>query len=148
MSEPTQKTVLGYKRSLSPTSFIMSYLFTMVMEYLDPGVPQRVYATPDTVAMTLGLQDPIDPASPMRFSDESNPTYEFVDDLIRAAEDQIDRLTQRTWREYKVTNRILDIRNYQWDENAYRGAYYQYGGYKIELQRDLLPWDPSKGDRL
>ena len=118
------------------------------MDYSNADEYRTTYATPDSVAMTLGLQDPIDPSSAFRFSDESNPTADFVSELIQAAEDEIDLRTRRTWRENHVKNYITSILSYSWDENAYRGAYYQSGGYEIPLRRDLLPWDPSKGDRL
>jgi len=118
------------------------------MDYLASDEPRTTYATPDTVAMTLGLSDPIDPNSLFKFSDSSNPTYEFVEDLILSAEDEIDRRTNRSWRENRVVDEIHTIPNYQWDENAYRSAYYMNGGYVIELRRNLRPWDPSKGDRL
>lgn len=68
--------------------------------------------------------------------------------MILAAEDEIDLRTRRTWRENRVKNYITSIGNYQWDENAYRSAYYQRGGYVIQLRKNLLPWDPSKGDRI
>lgn len=113
-----------------------------------PDTVETHYATPDTVASTLGLSDPNDPMSQLKFSDSSNPSWDFVSELILAAEDEIDRRTRRTWRENHVKDYITTIAGYQWDENAYRSAYYQSGGYVIQLRKDILPWDPTKGDRL
>lgn len=112
-------------------------------------VPSPTYATPDTVASTLGLSDPSDPMSLLKFSDESNPTYEFVSDLIMAAEDEIDLRTRRSWRENRVKDYIVSVSGYQADENSVgRPWYYASGGYEITLRKNLLPWDPTKGDRL
>lgn len=106
------------------------------------------YTDPDSVAMTLGISDPSDPEAPMRFDDTTNPSYDFVRELILKSEDEIDRRTRRTWRENRVKDYITTISSYQWDENAYRSAYYMAGGYEITLRKDLLPWDPTKGDRI
>ena len=113
-----------------------------------PDEKETHYTDVDSVAATLGLSDPNDPMSLLRFSDSSNPSADFIRDLILAAEDEIDRRTRRTWRETRVKDYITTISSYQWDENAYRSAYYQAGGYEITLRRDLRPWDPTKGDRL
>lgn len=118
------------------------------MDIADLDEQTTTYATPDTVAMTLGLSDPNDPNSLFKFSDASNPTSDFVKDLILSAEDEIDMRTRRSWRVNRVVDEILTINTYQWDENAYRGAYFMNGGYEITLRKNLLPWDPSKGDRL
>lgn len=106
------------------------------------------YATPDTVAATMGLSDPSDPMSNSKFSDSSSPSYTDVQEMILAAEDEIDMRTHKTWRENRVKDYITNIGNYQWDENAYRAAYYQRGGYEITLRRGILSWDPTKGDRI
>jgi len=118
------------------------------MDIFEPDAQRTTYATPDTVAMTLGLSDPKDPNSAFKFSDASNPTYEFVEDLILSAEDEIDLRTHRSWRENRVVDEITTINSYQWDENAYRGAYFMNGGYEIPLRKNLRAWDPTKGDRL
>lgn len=109
---------------------------------------KTTYATPETVAQTMGLSDPINPMSLLMFSDSSNPSWDFVNDLILAAEDELDRRLHRTYRENRVKDYITTISSYQWDENGYRAAYFQAGGYEITLRKDLLPWDPSKGDRI
>jgi len=117
------------------------------MDYEQPA-QKPTYTDPDSVAMTLGLYDPNDPQSLFKFSDVSNPTYDFVEDLILAAEDEIDRRTRRTWRENRVEDYITSISEYQWDANGWRAGYFMNGGYEIVLRKDLRPWDPSKGDRL
>lgn len=114
---------------------------------MDDG-QKTTYATPETVAQTMGLSDPINPMSLLTFSDSSNPSWDFVNDLILAAEDELDRRLHRTYRENRVKDYITTISSYQWDENGYRAAYFQSGGYEITLRKDLLPWDPSKGDRI
>ena len=119
------------------------------MEY--PNLDEKIttYATPDSVAATLGLSDPDDPQSSLKFSDSSNPTADFVKDLILAAEDEIDRRLNRTWREVQVKDYITTIQEYQADTNSvYRPWFYQSGGYEIQLRKDIRPWDPTKGDRL
>jgi hypothetical protein len=68
--------------------------------------------------------------------------------MILAAEDEIDRRMRRSWRTNRVVNHLVSIPNYQWDENGWRSAYYQSGGYMIQLRKDILPWDPDKGDKL
>ena len=107
------------------------------------------YCTVEDVAETLDLPDPIDPNRMLMFSDRSHPTYNRVVQWILSAEDEIDERTRRSWRENTVVEELLDIPTYQWDENGYREAYYQNGGNVVRLKhKDILPWDPSKGDRL
>ena len=111
--------------------------------------PRTHYTNPDKVAETLGLSDPSDPMSLFKFSDSSNPSYEFVEDLILSAEDEIDLRTRRTWRENYVKDYVVTVSGYMSDENsAGRPWYYSSGGYEITLRKNLLPWDPSKGDRV
>lgn len=119
----------------------------MQCEY--PEVPTPTYTSPDSVASTLGLSDPSDPMSLFKFSDFSNPSYDFVNELILAAEDEIDLRTRRSWRENYVKDYIISISGYQADENSMgRPWYYASGGYEIQLRKNLLPWDPTKGDRI
>lgn len=127
----------------------MCETITPNMDYPNLDEQSTTYATPDSVAATLGLSDPEDPMSLLLFSDSSNPTADFVKDLILAAEDEIDRRLNRTWRENRVKDYITTISEYQADSNSvYRSWYYQSGGYEIQLRKDLRPWDPTKGDRL
>lgn len=109
---------------------------------------EPTYCTPEDVAETLDLPDPMNPNETYFFSNVSHPTYERVQKMILAAEDEIDRRMRRSWRVNRVVNRLVTIPNYQWDENGWRSAYYQSGGYMIQLRKGILPWDPDKGDKL
>lgn len=111
-------------------------------------VPEIHYTTPEIVADTLDLPDPINPNDVYKFSNISHPTYNQVCRMIAANEDQIDKRTKRSWRTCRVVDHVLDIPRYQHDENSWRSDYYLYAGYTIPLQRNILPWDPSKGDKL
>lgn len=112
------------------------------------SAPVPTYTTPDLVAETMGLPDPEDELGVFRFSDTTNPTYDFVCRMIVSAEGEIDRLTNQSWRENHVKNQILTINTYQWDANAWRVAYYQRGGNYLKLRKNVRPWDPQKGDKL
>lgn len=109
---------------------------------------EPTYCTPEDVAETLDLPDPINPNEIFQFTDESHPSYSRVQKLILSAEDEIDQRTRRTWRENRVVNQILDIPTYQWDDNGWRSMYRMSGGYTIQLRKNMLEWDPEKGDRL
>lgn len=109
---------------------------------------EPTYCTPEDVAETLDLPDPMNPNEIYQFTDISHPTYERVQKMILTAEDEIDRRMRRSWRTNRVVNHLVTIPNYQWDENGWRSAYYQAGGYMIQLRKDILPWDPEKGDKL
>ncbi len=113
-------------------------------------VPREpTYCTVEDVAETLDLPDPINPNTTLMFSDESHPSYARVEKMILAAEDEIDRRMRRSWRENRVEEVLLDIPTYQWDENAWREAYFQNGGLVVQLRnKNILPWDPEKGDKL
>ena len=106
------------------------------------------YCTPEDVAETLDLPDPIDPNGMFQFSNISHPTYSRVQKMILAAEDEIDRRMRRSWRTNRVVNHLVTIPTYQWDESGWRSGYYQNGGYMIQLRKDILPWDPEKGDKM
>ena len=119
------------------------------MQETYPDGPVTTYATPDTVAQTLGLSDPSDPLSLLKFSDASNPSYDYVCDLILAAEDELDRRLNRSYRVNYVKDYITTISGYQADEGSIgRPWYYNSGGYEITLRKNLMPWDPSLGDKL
>lgn len=109
---------------------------------------EPTYCTPEDVAETLDLPDPMNPNEIYQFTDISHPTYERVKKMILTAEDEIDRRMRRSWRTNRVVNHLVTIPNYQWDENGWRSAYHQAGGYMIQLRKDILPWDPEKGDKL
>lgn len=111
-------------------------------------VPTPAYTTPELVADTLDLPDPVNPMDAYKFSNISHPTRDQVCRMICANEDQIDLRLKRSWRPNRVVDLMLDIPRYQHDENSWRSDYFLYGGYTIPLHRDILPWDPDKGDRL
>lgn len=107
------------------------------------------YADPDLVAETMGLPDRNDPLSLFRFSDMSNPSYNYVNHLIMASEDVIDRRLQRSWRENRVVNHITTARDYYADRNSvYRAEYWAHGGNMVQLHKSLRPIDPLEGDRI
>lgn len=111
-------------------------------------VPECHYCDPEMVAETLDLPDPINPDDVYKFSNISHPTYNQVCRMIAKNEDEIDRRLKRSWRVHRVVDQVLDIPRYQHDENSWRSDYFLYGGYTIPLERDILPWDPEKGDKL
>ena len=106
------------------------------------------YCTPDDVAETMDLPDPHDTVGMMYFSDTSHPSYDRVCKIIRSNEDIIDRRLRKSWRENHVKNYVCDIDDYQWDQNGYRAAYYLQGGDSVQLRKNILKWDPRKGDKL
>ena len=110
--------------------------------------PTPVYTTPELVAEALSLPDPRDPTTIYQFSNVSMPSYNQVCRFIASNEAQIDRRLKQSWKENQVKDQIIDIGRYQHDENSWRADYYLYGGYRIHLRRNILPWDPSKGDKL
>ena len=113
-----------------------------------PKAPQPQYCTPDDVALTLDLPDPNDAMGYFRFTDMSHPSYEQVCRMICANEDRIDQRVRRSWRVNQVRDYITDIPTYMADEVGFRSMYYANGGYPIHLRRNILPWDPQKGDRI
>ena len=115
---------------------------------MSSDLPELHYCTPEMVADTLDLPDPINPDDSYKFSNISHPTYAQVARQIAGNEDQIDRRLKRSWRVHRVVNQVLDIPRYQHDENSWRSDYFLYNGYTIPLMRDILPWDPEKGDKL
>lgn len=100
------------------------------------------YATPEDVAETLDLQDPNDPYATPTFNNKTRPTYDRVVKYILGAEDVIDHDLNRSWRENIVEDFVTDIHTYQWDENAWRTAYWINGGNYISLKREVRPWNP------
>lgn len=108
------------------------------------------YTDPDKVAELMDFPDPNDPNATLRFTDESHPTWSAVERMIRSNEDIIDRRLKKSWRVNRVKNHICDIPNWQHDESHtfFRPDYYTYGGNIVQLHRDVLEWDPTKGDKL
>lgn len=113
-----------------------------------PKVPTPTYCTPEEVAMTLDLPDPDNNYGYFQFSDMSHPSRDQVCRMICANEDIIDRRLRKSWRVNYVKDYQCTIPIYQWDEAAYRTAYYANGGNYVQLRKDILPWDPEQGDRL
>ncbi len=109
---------------------------------------EPVYCTPNDVAETLDLPDPKDNYNTFMFSDSSHPSYLRVCKMIRSNEDIVDRTVRRSWKENRVTDQVLTIMSYWHDINAWRTDYYQEGGNYVQLRKNVLPWDPSKGDKL
>lgn len=116
----------------------------MVIEEL----PEPTYCTPDDVADVLGLPDPNDPLGQFRFSDVSVPSYSYVCKLILGVEDELDRRLGQAWRENRVVDHVTSIKTYEGDRNGWRMEMYRNGGEYIQLHKDALPLDPTKGDRL
>ena len=114
----------------------------------EPKQPEIHYCTPADVALCMDLPDPDNPLGYYQFSDMSHPSYLQVCKMIAAAEDKIDQRTRRSWRVNYVRDYVTDIPQYQWDAAGYRIGYYTGGGNYIQLRKNILPWDPSKGDRI
>lgn len=115
----------------------------------DLPVPTPTYTTPELVAEAIGVPSPDgDRLGIYQFSDTSVPRYDYVCRTIVASEGRIDRHLNRSWRENFVKERILTINTYQWDQNGMRAGYWLRGGNYLQLHKDVLPWDPQKGDRL
>lgn len=113
---------------------------------VEPAKP--VYCTPEDVAETMDLPDPHDNMGMFTFSDVSHPSYDRICKMIRSNEDVIDRRLRRTWRTNRVRNYVCDINDYQWDQNGYRAAYFLNGGDYCQLRKNIMQWDPTKGDKL
>lgn len=111
-------------------------------------VPECHYCDPEMVAEVMDLPDPTNPQDVYKFSNISHPTYNAVCRMIASNEDKIDRRLKRSWRPHRVVNQMLDIPRYQHDENSWRSDYFLYNGYTVPLMRDVLPWDPEKGDKM
>lgn len=108
------------------------------------------YCTPEDVADTLDLPDREGDGTygQFHFSDSSHPRISQVEKMILANEDIIDRRLRKSWRVNRVTNRQYSLSNYWRDINGWRMDYFVQGGDFIQLRKDILPWDPSQGDRL
>lgn len=134
------------KPESNPLSFLNIIAIHILMSYTINDEP--TYCTVEDVEETLDLPSPDDPMGMFKFSDMSHPSYERVQKLILAAEDEIDRRMRRSWRVNYVKDHIATIQTYWHDENGVRMAYFQNGGDYIQLRKDILPWDPEQGDKL
>lgn len=114
----------------------------------EPKIYSTHYCTPLEVAMTLDLPDPDNPLGFYKFSDMSQPSEDTIRMWIASNEDRIDLRLRRSWRVNYVKDFVTDIPQYMWDEVSFRSAYYANGGNYIQLRKNILPWDPQKGDRI
>lgn len=116
----------------------------------DSADEERLYTTPDMVAEVMGLPPDYgdDSYGFFRFSDTTVPSYDAVTRMIKSNMDIIDRRIRRSWRENFVKDKVCSISTYWPDVNGVRIEYYNRGGYYVQLRKDMLPWDPSKGDRM
>ena len=111
-------------------------------------ISEPTYCTIDDVAYALDVPSQLDPTGTLMFTETSHPNAEQVTKMILANEDIIDRRLRRSWRENRVENYVATIRDYWGDINGWRFDYYAKGGYYVQLRKDVLPWDPEKGDKL
>lgn len=109
---------------------------------------EPIYCTVEDVANTLDVPSPQDPTGTLMFTESTHPSYEQVEKMIRSNEDVIDRRLRRSWRENQKKDYVVTIKEYWGDLNGWRFDYYAQGGYYVQLRKDILPWDPEKGDKL
>lgn len=110
-----------------------------VAEYCEPIDVMRAIRIVDYYSPNQDILEP---------SDVSLPSYDELIFRICAKQDEIDRYTKRTWRENRVKDRLYTINEYWQDNNSSRARYYMEGGYFIQLNKDILPFDTSKGDKV
>ena len=111
------------------------------MSYV-PTAIQTHYCTPDDVAEVMDLPDHLDPTGMFTFTNESHPSYERVQKMILAAEDEVDRRTRRSWRTNYVFDQQRTISGYWHDINGWRSDYYAEGGDYVQFRKDIKHWDP------
>ena len=120
----------------------------VLCESLDGSI-ECSYCTPMDVVKAIRMVDYYSQDGELiQPSDSSLPDWDELCFRITVAERYIDRYTGRTWRENRVKNEIHDINTYWHDENARRIEYWLQGGYFVQLERNLLPFDPYKGDKV
>lgn len=110
-----------------------------VCQYCEPIDVMRAIRIVDYYSADQGILVP---------SDVSLPSYDELIFRICAKEDEIDRFTRRSWRENRVKDYVCSINEYWHDNNSSRTRYWQEGGYFIQLHKDVLPWNPNKGDKI
>jgi hypothetical protein len=82
-------------------------------------------------------------------NDQSFPTREWLQERILEASDYLDSATQDTWGVIQHKDYIMDRGDLWWLTNTYRfNVPWQRGGWQTQLINPILPWDPSKGDKL
>ena len=128
------------------TTLIFFYLSAHIQNMSVPVEITTHYCTPDDVAEVMDLPDHLDPTGMFTFTNESHPTYERVQKMILAAEDEVDRRTRRSWRENRVIDQQLTINSYWHDINGWRSDYYAEGGDFVQLRKDIREWDPKPAE--
>lgn len=64
--------------------------------------------------------------------------------MINSNSDMIDRRMRRAWRVHYVRNKIISMPDFFNDSaSLFRDEYYRTGGHTIQLEYDLLPWNPE-----
>lgn len=109
---------------------------------------EPTYCTVEDLEEVLDLPDPSDPMGYLHFSDMSHPSYNAVVKTILANEDQIDCRLRHSWRVNRVKEHVYNIELWEQDENARRSMYWQRGGNMVQLHQNILPFDPSLGDKI
>ena len=111
-------------------------------------IPAVTYCTPEEVFETIEYFDH-DTQKLIIPSNTTVPTAETLRKRILAMEDQIDLYTGDTWRVKKVEGQIVEVDDYWKDGNSWaRSDYFKQGGFRVNLHKNVLPWDPEKGDKL
>lgn len=107
------------------------------------------YCDPIDVIKAIRLVDYYSPDGELlQPSDSSLPDWDELCFRITVAEKYIDRYTGRSWRENRVVKETQDINTYWHDENAWRTEYWLQGGYLVQLNKPVIEFDPSKGDKV
>lgn len=107
------------------------------------------YCTPEDVMKAIRMIDLYDVnMGILQPSDSSLPDYDELCQRITVAEKFIDRYTGQSWKENRIVRQLCDVNTYWHDENAMRSEYWQQGGYFIPLHKDIIEFDPLKGDKL
>ena len=106
------------------------------------------YCTPEDVIDLLMLRDPYTQEI-MTLNDHTFPTRAWVQKRILVASDFIDSSTQDTWGVIQHKDYVMDRGDMWWYTNTTRwNIPLQRGGWQTQLINPILPWDPTKGDKL
>lgn len=111
-----------------------------VATYCSPRDVMKAIRVVDYHDPNFGIADPSD-ALPY-------PDYDELVFRICAKEDELDYYTGDSWRPKRVVDYQTNLGTYWKDINGFRMDYWVHGGYAIQLNQNILPWDTSKGDRL
>lgn len=118
--------------------------------YTSDGRYYCQYCTPLDVMRAIRVVDYHSPDSDIFEPSDANvyPQYDELIFRICAKEDELDRYTGVSYKENRVVNYMTSLGTYWHDINGARPEYWLKGGYLVQLNQDVRPWDPSKGDRL